>query len=290
MHQRICGKVILKSGNQDIHLHLIKYMPDSDSNPPYDSPKTLLQGIKDGHQKAKEQLFLLLHQKCLPVVKAYIIKSGGTVEDAEDFFQEAMIILFVAIESGTFKLNPLSLRSAVDQMCAYLMSVCKNLQKKEFRWRNRPPIPQDESEREIELDILPDLAAEEFRKMEKECQNLLTLFFHYNKSPAVIAGELKKTTENVKKQLAQCTDKLLESIGHLLQPGTSGELNSLVRKSMLDLEERCQQFIELFYFEKKNMGEIARTLGYANAHSATEQKSRCMRHLNRIVVSHLIKL
>lgn len=265
-------------------------MINSDPNPPYDSPQALLQGVKDGRQKAKEQLYLLMYRVCFPKVKGYILKSGGRVEEAEDFFQEAMIVLFLAIESGAFDLATFSIRSSTDQMCAYIMAVAKNLWMKELRRRNRPPLPQEASEPGIETDVLSDVVTEKLNSMGKECKNLLALFFHQQKSPAIIAGALKKNTEDVKKQLAQCTDKLLESVGHLLDTNASAELAALVRKSMLDLEDRCQQLIGSFYFEKKSMEDIARAMGYSNAHSAAEQKNKCMRHLNRIVASHLIKL
>jgi len=42
------------------------------------------------------------------------------------------------------------------------------------------------------------------------------------------------------------------------------------------ISERCQRIFKLFYFEKKSMSEIAKTLDFSSTNSAKTQKYKCM--------------
>lgn len=48
------------------------------------------------------------------------------------------------------------------------------------------------------------------------------------------------------------------------------------------LGQPCQRLVELFYFEKKNMLEIAAAMGYKNPDTAKNQKCKCMARLRRL--------
>ncbi|MCB0587363.1 MAG: hypothetical protein KDD06_18845, partial [Phaeodactylibacter sp.] len=107
-------------------------------------------------------------------------------------------------------------------------------------------------------------------------------------SARVIAGLQGEKTQEVNHRLSKCVDGLLKSIGQYLGNDHQGQLMELMRDGMEGLEERCRTILELFYFERKSMSELAEQLGYANAHSVTEQKRRCMERLNYAVVNRLM--
>jgi RNA polymerase sigma factor (sigma-70 family) len=70
------------------------------------------------HKEAGE-IFRRLYKSSFPAVRGYIVKNNGSSEDAEDIFQEAMIII-----SGKFNDNGFKLSSSLN---TYLFSVCRNL-------------------------------------------------------------------------------------------------------------------------------------------------------------------
>jgi DNA-directed RNA polymerase specialized sigma24 family protein len=52
--------------------------------------------------------------------------------------------------------------------------------------------------------------------------------------------------------------------------------------SLKSLGEPCKSLLEAYYFEKKNMVEIAEQFGYTNADNAKNQKYKCLMRLKKI--------
>ena len=53
------------------------------------------------------------------MVQTFILNNSGTSDDAKDIFQEAMIVLYEKVRSGSFELNC--------QIKTYVYSVCRRL-------------------------------------------------------------------------------------------------------------------------------------------------------------------
>lgn len=254
------------------------------------SVKHLLEGVRLKEEDAKALLYLFLKDKSYTTIEKYILSRGGAVEDVQDVFHDAIVVVVEAIEKEKFKPSNFSLRGLDDQLAAYLMSITKNLWKKELRWRGREGfVPEeDRIEEHLRLDLLSALVAEAFEEIGPDCKIVLSLYFLEHLSPRVIASKLGSNTEAIKKQLGKCIDKLLKDIGHLLGADQKGMLLEVMNSSIEDLEARCGKILSLFYFQKNSMTEIAQQLGYANAHTVTEQKRRCMVRLNQAVVARLL--
>ncbi|MHC6201040.1 RNA polymerase sigma factor [Elizabethkingia miricola] len=69
--------------------------------------------------------FRELYQYCFPVVSGYIVQNTGTIEDAEDIFQEAVIVLLQKIRQPDFVLS--------SSLKTYIYAVSKNLWLKRLR-------------------------------------------------------------------------------------------------------------------------------------------------------------
>jgi RNA polymerase sigma factor (sigma-70 family) len=57
----------------------------------------------------------------------------------------------------------------------------------------------------------------------------------------------------------------------------------LVEQNLKHLGEKCQRCIDLFYFQKKSMQEIAVRLGWANEDVAKKEKYRCLKKLRQLI-------
>src|SRR6185436_11226786 len=99
-----------------------------------------MPGISDNSllsQLIKEDnaAFERLHKDCFPIVAKYVKQNSGSRQDAEDIFQEAIIVLLNNIRHPGFQLTA-SLKT-------YLFSISKNLWLKKLR-AGRPVTIADE--------------------------------------------------------------------------------------------------------------------------------------------------
>ncbi len=68
------------------------------------------------------------------------------------------------------------------------------------------------------------------------------------------------------------------------------EINlELISKSFNQLGAPCHSLLDLFYYHKKNMEEIAVQLNYKNSETAKNQKYKCMERLRKIVEAEQVK-
>ena len=79
----------------------------------------IIKGIATGDKKTLTAFYT--HN--FPAVKAYVQLNKGKLEDAEDVFQEALVLIYQKLNEGE-----LQLRTSIH---AYCFGICKNI------WRNR---------------------------------------------------------------------------------------------------------------------------------------------------------
>lgn len=60
------------------------------------------------------------------------------------------------------------------------------------------------------------------------------------------------------------------------------EVFGTAKKALEKLGQPCQQLIELFYYEKKNMDQISVLMNYKNPETAKNQKCKCMARLRKL--------
>ena len=62
------------------------------------------------------------------------------------------------------------------------------------------------------------------------------------------------------------------------------ELEDVIKKVLSELPEQERKILELFYYEKKSMEEIASIMGYANANSMKKKKSLILKKVGEQVI------
>jgi RNA polymerase sigma factor (sigma-70 family) len=81
-----------------------------------DSTSRIIHAIQSGEDdKALE----LLYQQALPKIKSFILKNAGKIEDVQDIFQDAIIVLYRYVKAGKYNEN--------QEVAGFLYGVCKNL-------------------------------------------------------------------------------------------------------------------------------------------------------------------
>ena len=167
----------------------------------------LLQGLARSDRKAIETIY----RDNYNMVQSLVINNNGSSEEAKDIFQEAMIVLYEKVKSGTFELNC--------QTKTYIYSVCRRLWLKRLQQLNRysPEVPGLEPVVPVEEEIEEyEKRNAEFEMMDKAiislgepCRSLLEAYYLQKKSMQEIAAGFGYTNaDNAKTQKYKCLMRL----------------------------------------------------------------------------------
>jgi DNA-directed RNA polymerase specialized sigma24 family protein len=154
----------------------------------------------------REEYFIRLYETVFPKAAAFVYKMGGSLEEAKDVFQDALIIYYEKRTSNS---------SVHSDESYYILGICKNLWYKNYHKNkiSRPlsliTLRQDEEKE-------PEVSKKLMRFVElsgKKCLELLTNYY-YNKSGmkelAVkfgFSGERSATVQKFK-----CLEKVRDAI------------------------------------------------------------------------------
>jgi RNA polymerase sigma factor (sigma-70 family) len=164
----------------------------------------IIQELKAGkRQKSFVQLY-----KGFPVVKKLIQSKGGTAEQAEDVFQEALIIFYKKASAPAFELTA--------SISTYVYSVARFLWKDELK-KNGLKYDTAEVENLKFESELEEIAQKEkkFQVMEEvlnsigeKCLEILQLFYYKGFSMKEIARQVDLKSEKVaKNQKYKCLER-----------------------------------------------------------------------------------
>lgn len=166
----------------------------------------LLQGLARNDKKAVETIY----KENFNLIQALVINNNGSAEDAKDVFQEAMIVLYQKVKSGSFELNC--------QIKTFVYSVCRRLWLKRLMQQSRYSLQENTDELVVVDDEVEDQEKRntEFSMMEKAmgslgepCQSLLHAFYMQKKNMQEIAAGFGYTNaENAKTQKYKCLMRL----------------------------------------------------------------------------------
>jgi len=154
----------------------------------------------------------------LPLVKKYVGANNGTNTDAEDIFQDALVILCKKVQSGDFTLTA--------SLKAYLMAIVKNCWLQELRRQKKLPVSSTTAEIE-NTDSNEDpgfiTAKAAFDLLGEKCRQLLILFYYKKNSFKEIAAALAFSDEKIaKNQKYRCLQKAKEYYITLSKYSTHG--------------------------------------------------------------------
>ena len=167
----------------------------------------LLQGLARSDKKAIETIY----RENYNMIQSLIINNSGSADDARDVFQEAMIVLYEKVRSGSFELNCL--------IKTYVYSVSRRLWLKRLQQMNHyAPVTDNLQEtvpveEEIEEN---ERINNEFQAMDKAisslgepCKSLLEAYYLDKRNMQEIALSFGYTNaDNAKNQKYKCLMRL----------------------------------------------------------------------------------
>ena len=137
---------------------------------------TLLDNLKNENNAS----FEVLYKFHFPSIAAYITQNFGSTDDAEDIFQEAIIVLLQKVRQSDFVLT--------SSLKTYLFAIAKNLWLKRLRDNNLIPVDNFEKHHQesetFEFELQTEPTREEkltfwLTKITENCQRILKAIFFY---------------------------------------------------------------------------------------------------------------
>ncbi len=176
------------------------------------------EAILEGVRLRSDYVINYIYRDFFPLIKFLVTKNGGTSEDAEDVFQDGIIIIYNMIIVGQLKLT--------SSFKTYMYSVCRNLwlQKLNKRKAIFDRLTDIEGYIDLPKDMLQEASYEEtemhrliqihFLALPDDCQKVLRMFI--NKIPlrevAVVMGF--KTEKYAKTRKYMCKEELKKRIAN----------------------------------------------------------------------------
>ncbi|AXT52321.1 sigma-70 family RNA polymerase sigma factor [Aquimarina sp. BL5] len=140
--------------------------------------RKILEGIAAGDTA----IIKAFYKKNYNYIRGYILQNSGEEEDAEDVFQDALVVMYQKLRSGTLDIN-VSIRT-------YFYAICKNTWRSRLRKKKKIIFDDEliEANEESEEYIVEDIEEKErehvyrkyFLKLSDACKEVLSLVFAGN--------------------------------------------------------------------------------------------------------------
>jgi len=176
------------------------------------------EAILEGLRLRSDYIIRFIYKDFFPLIKFLVTENGGTEEDAEDIFQDGIIIIYNKISLNQFVLT--------SSFKTYMYSVCRNLwlQKLNKRKAIFDKLTDLEEYIDVPKDLLQEASVEEtelhriiqihFLSLAEDCQKLLRLF-----SKSISLREIAtilgfKTEKYAKTRKYMCKEELKRRIAN----------------------------------------------------------------------------
>lgn len=174
----------------------------------------LIQEIQLGNQKALQYLY----KQHFGMIENLIRKNNGSEEDAQEIYQEAMLVVYDKLQKKDFQLS-CSLKT-------YIYSVCRNMWMYQLRKNEQNQARFNDFEQFIpveaeEIDENPayeTMLTEVMGLIDDKCRQLLELFYYHNLSLEIIAEKLGYNNSNTaKSKKNKCMEKAREKAKEIVE-------------------------------------------------------------------------
>jgi RNA polymerase sigma factor (sigma-70 family) len=159
----------------------------------------------------REQALTQLYERAFPQVRRHVCRRGGSVQDAQDVFHDALVLLYEQAVGGTLVLTAAP--------STYLVGISRNLWHHEQRRRARLPhedlpdyldqLPADATEpAESDLALLDYV-----EQLSEKCKRMLLAFYYFQQPLGQITTKLGYgSVRSATVQKFKCLERLRQSV------------------------------------------------------------------------------
>lgn len=154
-----------------------------------------------------------IYNNCFPGVKKFVLKSGGTEEDAKDCFQESLVIVYRKVKEDQ--------KFVINSFPDYIFGICRHiflkqinnghLQNEDVSGYTISDNSYEPDDAEIQKNYEYRLYQSHFSKLGDICRKILDMILR--KIPAKQIAEMLKTTETyIHTRKYKCKEQLISNI------------------------------------------------------------------------------
>lgn len=157
----------------------------------------------------REHALTRLYREAFPAVRRHIGRHGGSVQDAQDVFHDALVILYEQAVGET-----LTLTAAPG---TYLVGISRNLWHHELRRRARLPhetLPDDLEPPTAEAAEEPAFAVLDYvEQLGAKCRSMLLSFYYFQQPlTQIAAANGYRSVRSATVQKFKCLERLREAV------------------------------------------------------------------------------
>ena len=176
----------------------------------------IINGIVSSSEKKNNEVFKFFYKEYFPLISHFIIKNSGTEKDAEDLFQDTIIVFYKKLKHGNLTLSC--------SVKTYLYSVCRNLWLKRLKdCKNISPVKIEDLDIPADIDEDPGQQIDDknrsetleklFEKLGDRCKKILLYFYYRKLAMEEIQKEFGyKSVQVAKNEKYKCMKKLASMI------------------------------------------------------------------------------
>ncbi len=175
---------------------------------------SILHRLKRGEQTVIRQLYKIAYPQCASFVK----NNNGTGNDAEDFFQEALVVLYKKVHQPAFELK--------SDVKTFLYAITRNLWLNELRKRSKSGLKlimddpetnyvlteEDTLIEKEETEQKHELISEMLLQIQGGCKDVLIDFYLKKLSLKAIAEKHGFTVQYAKKRRYKCMESFKQQV------------------------------------------------------------------------------
>ena len=168
-----------------------------------------IQGILE----RQSQVIRTIYDQYLPRITRFIVKNQGNEQDAQDIFQEAIMIIYANARKDGFALTC--------SFYTYLHAICRNLWLRHLKEKRKMSVTFSANWEYLNETEFEEAAREEeqfqlywrhFKSLGKDCQRLLNLFFKGESMQTIMKVMGFGSEGYARKRKFQCKEKLMNLI------------------------------------------------------------------------------
>ena len=161
------------------------------------------QQILDHISRGDESALDYLNKKYYPMMTKMVLKNNGTVEEANDVYQDALIVFWQKAISGNLKITA--------KISTYLYSICKNYWLKELNRKKRLSYTEHEGSinESNHEDTISKAVRDAMEILGDPCKSVLIYYYFNQMSMSEIADRMNYSNANtVKVKKYKCKKRL----------------------------------------------------------------------------------
>ena len=179
----------------------------------------IFKGIQSGEAKKINLCLEYLYKSNYPIISRFILGNNGNESEAQDIFQDAIIVFYEKVQKGNLELSC--------NITTYLYSVSRNLWLKRLKSKMRSSlriediqefISVDDEASEIDNEKVLQTLNNLINKLSKKCKEILIAFYYDNMSMRKIMNlEGYKSEQAMKNKKYKCMKELMSIMDSSMQ-------------------------------------------------------------------------